>query len=407
MTERFDTIVIGAGQAGLAVSYYLSEQGRDHLVLERRRIGEAWRSEKWDSFTLVSPNWTLQLPGFAYAGADPDGFLTRDAIIQYLEDYARLVNPPLRTGIEVTCLEGVGDGFRVHTNQRAFEATNVVIATGPFQLPKIPAFSAKIAAHIHQLHSSEYRNPQALPEGAVLVVGSAQSGCQIAEELYQQGRKVYLSTGRAFRMPRRYRGKDIFWWGNELGIFDQTVDKLKSPEERFAPNPQITGKDGGHALNLHQFALDGVTLLGRLQDASGTQLTIAGDLMDNLAAADKPSAELKKGIDSFIEATGMLAPEEDEPELRAGYDSEIITDLDLESRGITTIIWATGYTRDFSWVQFPIFDDSGYPIHQRGVTAQPGLYFIGLQWLYKPKSSLFLGLAEDAAHIAAHIANRA
>ncbi|HLU08049.1 MAG TPA: NAD(P)/FAD-dependent oxidoreductase, partial [Oceanobacillus sp.] len=214
MTERFETIIVGAGQAGLAISYYLSQRKRDHVLLERRSIGEAWRSEKWDSFTLVSPNWTLQLPGFAYAGDDPDGFLSRDAVVHYLEDYARLFNPPVRTGIEVTCLE---DGFRVHTNQGMFEAANVVIATGPFQKPNIPAFSTKIASHIHQLHSRQYRNPQALPEGAVLVVGSGQSGCQIAEELYQQGRKVYLSTGSAIRLPRRYRGKDIFWWAKELG----------------------------------------------------------------------------------------------------------------------------------------------------------------------------------------------
>lgn len=404
MTERFETIIVGAGQAGLAISYYLTQRKRDHVLLERRSIGEAWRSEKWDSFTLVSPNWTLQLPGFAYAGDDPDGFLTRDAVVQYLEDYARLFNPPVRTGIEVTCLEG---GFRVHTNQGMFEAANVVIATGPFQKPNIPAFSTKIAPHIHQLHSSQYRNPQALPEGAVLVVGSGQSGCQIAEELYQQGRKVYLSTGSAIRLPRRYRGKDIFWWAKELGIFDKTVDKLESPDERFAANPQLTGRDGGRSLNLHQFALDGVTLLGRLQDANGTQLSFAADLMDNLAAADKATAQLKQGVDSYIQATGMqLPPAEHEPELRAGYDSEVITDLDLDSRGITTVLWATGYTRDFRWIQFPVFDDSGFPIHQRGVTAQPGLYFVGLPWLYKQKSSLFLGLADDAAYIVEHIVNR-
>ena len=404
MTERFETIIVGAGQAGLAISYYLSQRKRDHVLLERRSIGEAWRSEKWDSFTLVSPNWTLQLPGFAYAGDDPDGFLSRDAVVHYLEDYARLFNPPVRTGIEVTCLE---DGFRVHTNQGMFEAANVVIATGPFQKPNIPAFSTKIASHIHQLHSRQYRNPQALPEGAVLVVGSGQSGCQIAEELYQQGRKVYLSTGSAIRLPRRYRGKDIFWWAKELGIFDKTVDKLESPDERFAANPQLTGRDGGRSLNLHQFALDGVTLLGRLQDANGTQLSFAADLMDNLAAADKATAQLKQGVDSYIQATGMQLPQEEhEPELRAGYDSEVITDLDLDSRGITTVLWATGYTRDFRWIQFPVFDDSGFPIHQRGVTAQPGLYFVGLPWLYKQKSSLFLGLADDAAYIVEHIVNR-
>jgi putative flavoprotein involved in K+ transport len=343
----------------------------------------------------------------AYRGDAPDGFLTRDEVVRYLDDYARLFNPPVRTGVEVTCVGGIRNGFTLETSVGAVEATNVVVATGAFQKPRIPAFSAKIAPHIFQVHSSQYRNPQALPPGAVLVVGSGQSGCQIAEELYQQGREVYLSTGRAGRLPRRYRGKDVFYWARELGVFDRTVDKLSSPEERFAANPQLTGNDGGRTLNLHQFALDGVMLLGRLQDADQSKLSLADDLMDNLVAADQFAAEFKQGVDQFIEANGIHAPQEFEPELRAGYDAKVITELDLESAGITSIIWATGYSFDYSWVKFPIFDDAGYPVHQRGVTAQPGLYFIGLQWLHTPKSSLFLGIADDAAHVAAHIAHHA
>ena len=207
-------------------------------------------------------------------------------------------------------------------------------------------------------------------------------------------------------MPRRYRGKDIFFWGDKLGIFDRTVDQLTSPAQRFVANPQFTGKDGGRALNLHQFALDGVRLLGHLQDADGTRLAIANDLKDNLAAADKPAAEFRKGIDRFIQAAGIDAPEEDVPELRAGYESKLITELDLNTEGITSIIWATGYTVDFSWLRFPIFDEFGYPVQQHGVSAQPGLYFIGLPWLHKQKSSLFLGVADDADYIASHIAKR-
>jgi putative flavoprotein involved in K+ transport len=407
MNERFDTVVIGGGQAGLAVGYYLTQQNREYIIIEKCRVGEAWRSAKWDSFSLVSPNWTVRLPGFAYEGNDPDGFLTRNEVVRYLEDYVRLFNPPVRTGVEVTCIQGDEGGFAIETNAGKFQAANVVVATGAFQKPKIPAFSSKIAPHILQIHSSQYRNPQALPPGAVLVVGSGQSGCQIAEELYKQGRKVYLSTGKAVRMPRRYRGKDIFWWGDQTGIFDRTVDKLPSPEERFSANPQLTGRDGGRTLNLHQFALDGVTLLGRLKDADGSKVFIAGDLMDNLAAADKAIAEFKKNIDNFVQQTGMQVPEEHEPELRAGYESGIITELDLDTAGITSVIWSAGYSFDFSWIKFPIFDDFGHPVQERGVTAQPGLYFIGLQWLHKLKSSLFLGLAEDAAHIAAQIVRRA
>jgi putative flavoprotein involved in K+ transport len=408
MIERFDTVVIGAGAAGLAMSYCLTQGGSDHIVLEKRRAGEAWRSGKWDSFTLVSPNWTLQLPGFPYTGDDPDGYLTRDEVIRYLEDYAALFNPPVRTGVAVNEVAGAGDGFVVETSAGPFEAANVVIATGAFQQPKIPASSARIDPEIYQLHTSQYRNPQQLPEGAVLVIGSGQSGCQITEELYRQGRKVYLCTGKVRRVPRTYRGKDIFWWGKHLGMFDQTVDTLESPADRFAPNPQLTGNEGGRALNLHQFALDGVTLLGRFQDADGSRVSIAGDLMENLAACDQAAVNFKKAVDKLIEETGMQAPPaEDEPELRAGYDAEIITELDLKAAGITTIIWAAGYHRDFSWVKFPIFDEFGYPAQQRGVTTQPGLYFLGLQWLHTLKSSLLLGMGEDAAHIAAHIASRA
>jgi putative flavoprotein involved in K+ transport len=246
-----------------------------------------------------------------------------------------------------------------------------------------------------------------MPPGAILVVGSGQSGCQIAEELYHEGRKVYLSTGGAGRIPRRYRGKDGFWWVNEIGILDRTVDKLPSPDKRFEANPQVSGRGGGRSLNLHQFALDGVTLLGRLRDGKGTQLFFASDLMENLTKADKPFGEIKKAIDGYIAKMGVeIAEEEVLPELDMGYQSAIVTELDLDIVGITSIIWAAGYTFDFSWVKFPIFDEFGYPVQQRGVTAQPGLYFVGLQWLHKPKSSLLLGVGDDAEYIAAHIAER-
>lgn len=347
MTEHINTIVIGAGQAGLAASYYLKQQNRSHVVLEKQRIGEAWRSGKWDSFTLVSPNWTLRLPGFHYTGDHPDGFFTRDEVVQYLEDYVRLFNPPVQTGVQVTCVRSTTDGLLVETNKGAFAAHNVIVATGAFQKPRIPAYAAQIAPHIHQIHSSQYRHPTRLPPGAVLVVGSGQSGCQITEELYQQGRKVYLCTGKAARLPRRYRGREIFHWVDALGLFDQTVDKLASPADRFEANPQLTGKGGGRSLNLHQFALDGVTLLGRLQDASGSKIAIAGDLRENLAIADKPEIEIKQAIDSYIEQNGLQAPQEEPlPQLRAGYDCEIITELDLDAAGITSIVWAMGYKVD-------------------------------------------------------------
>jgi putative flavoprotein involved in K+ transport len=407
MTEQLNTVVIGAGQAGLAVSYCLTRQKRDHVVLERQRIGEAWRSGKWDSFTLVSPNWTLQLPGFPYQGDDPNGYFTREEVVQYLESYVRLFNPPVRSGVEVWRVARAAAGLRVETNQGTFLAENVVVATGAFQKPRLPASATQLAPHILQLHSSRYRNPDDLPPDAVLVVGSGQSGCQIADELNRQGRKVYLSTGKAPRLPRRYRGRDIFEWADQLGVFHKTVDKLDSPAARFAPNPQLTGNHGGRALNLHQFAQDGVTLLGRLQGADGVKVRLAHDLHDNLAAADKAESELRQGIDKYIENNGLQAlPADEPPPLRLGYDSAIITELDLDAAGITSVIWATGYGVDFSWLDFPIFDEYGYPVHRRGVTEQPGLYFVGLLWLHNQKSSLFLGIGEDAEHIAACIEQR-
>lgn len=409
MAERLDTVVIGGGQAGLSLSYYLTQQDREHVVLEKDRPGEAWRSQKWDSFTLVTPNRQMELPGFAYDGNDPHGFMTRDEVVQYIDEFIASFHPPLRLGVEAQSVQdtATGDGFTIETDAGGLEASNVVVATGTFQKPNIPAFSPQISPAVAQIHSSRYRNPERLRPGAVLVVGSGQSGSQITEELYQSGREVYLSTSGVGRAPRRYRAKDFTLWLDKMGFLDQTVDQLDSPAERFDPNPAVTGKDGGHTLNLHQFALDGVTLLGRLEGANGSEVRIADDLYENLAAADKGAAQMKKGVDKFIEKAGIDAPEEDEQELSAGYDVEVIPELDLESAGVNTVIWATGYAYDFSsLVKFPIWDEFGYPEQERGVTDQPGLYFLGLHWLHTIKSGLFYGIAEDAAYVAEHIADR-
>jgi putative flavoprotein involved in K+ transport len=407
--EQLNTVVIGGGQAGLSISYYLTEQGREHVVLEKDRPGEAWRSRKWDSFTLVTPKRQMQLPGLAYQGDDPHGFMTRDEVVDTIDEFIASFHPPLRLGVEALSVEGreLGGGFKVDTDAGPLEASNVVVATGTFQRPKIPAFSQAISPHVTQVHSSLYRNPDRLPPGAVLVVGSGQSGCQITEELYESGRKVYLSTSSVGRAPRRYRGKDFTWWLDNMGFVDRTVDQLDSPAERFDPNPHVTGKDGGHTLNLHQFALDGVTLLGHLEGATGATVHAADDLHENLSAADKTATEMKKGIDRFIEKAGIDAPEAEEEELRAGYDVEPITALDLEDAGVNIIIWATGYNYDFeSLVRFPIWDEFGYPVQRRGITEEPGLYFLGLHWLHTLKSGLFAGIADDAAHVAAHIEDR-
>jgi putative flavoprotein involved in K+ transport len=363
----------------------------------------AWR-KRWDSFTLITPNWTIRLPGAEYQGDDPDGFMPRDKVIEYFEEYIERFELPIRYGTQVTSVEPIETGYLVRTDKTDFEAANVVIATGMNQQPKIPSFSTNLSSEIRQLHSSEYRNPETLPPGAVLVVGSAQSGCQIAEELYQSGRKVYLCVGSAGRVPRRYRGKDVVRWLDEIGVSDRTVDQLPSPKAKFGANPHGTGKDGGHTISLHQFARDGVVLLGHIRSAQEHQIILAPDLKESLAKADKFEAVLVKQIDEYIEKTGLEAPIEILPELRDGYEADLILELDLKSVGITSVIWATGYKFDFGIVKLPIFDEDGYPVQKRGVTEYPGLYFVGLPFLHTAKSGLLAGVGDDAAHVASVIA---
>lgn len=407
-TTEIETLIIGGGQAGLATSYHLQQLGRPHLIVEQApQAASAWRTDRWDSFTLVTPNWSLKMPGAEYTGPDPDGFLTRAELVDYFEKYIAHFQLPVRYGVRATAVEGRSDGrYQVRTSAGDYLAAQVVIAAGLFQRPKIPAFARALPTSVTQLHSGQYRHPHALPPGAVLVVGSAQSGCQIAEELYQSGRKVYLCVGSAGRAPRRYRGRDTYDWLTRCGFLDRTPDQLPAPRAKFAGNPHLSGKAGGRSLNLHQFARDGVTLLGRLQDARASILHFAPDLKDNLARADKVEADIVKMIDGYIQREGLSAPLETLPALRDGYAAEVISELDVDAAGIHTIIWAMGYDFDFSWVKLPVFDADGYPQQQRGVTASPGLYFMGLPWMHKQKSGLLLGVGEDAAHIASVIAAR-
>ena len=406
--KTIHTLIIGGGQAGLATSYYLKKHKIEHVLLEKaKQAGHAWRDERWDSFTLLTPNWSIQLPGVEYDGEDPDGFLSREEIVAYLEGYVEKINAPIQLETQVDEVEylGVGKGYLVRTSQGEFEAENVVIATGMFQNPKIPTYAQTISSGITQIHSGQYRNPGLLPDGAVLVVGSAQSGCQIAEELYQSGRKVYLCVGSAGRAPRSYRGRDVFSWLLQLGFFDRTVDKLPSPKAKFAGNPHLSGKGGGHTINLHQFVRDGVQLLGKISGAQGDVVYLANDLKESLAKSDKFEADLVKMIDEYIAKNGLDAPVETVPELKDGYSVEEIRELNLVEKGITSIIWAQGYNFDFSMVKLPVTDGDGYPIQQRGVTEHPGLYFVGMPWLSKYKSGLIVGVGEDAEYVASHIAS--
>lgn len=406
--KEIDTLIIGAGQAGLAISYLLTQADHEHVILEKDRIASSWRQGRWDSFTLVTPNWQINLPGKPYQGDDPEGFLPREAVIEYLEDYAEMFGAPVRQGVEVQSIETapVDNGFLVGTNQGEYRANQVVVAAGTFQRPNIPECSHRLSSRLNQLHSSDYRNPNQIEQGAVMVVGSGQSGCQIAEELHRAGREVYLATSKVGRLPRRYRGVDTMKWMVDLGIIDRTVEDLDSPAERFAPNPHVSGKDGGHTINLHRLSQQGVHLLGRVADGKDWTLQIAPDLKENLEFADQFAAELKTGVDNYAEKAGLDLPEPEPAETQAGYQVPIRTELDLKAAGINTIIWATGYDFDFSWVDFDIFDQYGYPIQDRGVTPEPGLYFLGLHWLHTIKSGLFLGVGEDAARVAEDIVDR-
>jgi len=410
MRTQIDTVIVGGGQAGLAVSYHLARQGRDHVVLEQAdKPAEAWRNHRWDSFTLNTPNWQTRLPGAEYGGDDPDGFMSRAEVIGYLENYVARFHLPVRydARVERVLRDDASGLYLVETHDGApLTARNVIIAIGLYQTPKVPKFGSALPANIRQVHSDAYRNPEELLPGAVLVVGSAQSGAQIAEELYQCGKKVYLAVGRAGRVPRRYRGKDANWWSEKLGLYDRTADQLPSPRAKFAGKPHISGTQGGHTLNLHQFARDGVALLGHLQGVENGKLKLAPDLWDNLAGADAHEAEFLKSVDAYIARTGTVAPEESLPTLRDGFQTPLATELDLASSRITNVVWATSYAFDFSLVKLPVLDADGFPIQTGGVTAFPGLYFVGLPWMPTAKAGLLYGVGEVARSIARHINER-
>ena len=405
MAEFIETIIVGAGQAGLALSYHLMRRGREHLILEQEpAVANAWRNQRWDSFTLVTPNFQVRMPGAEYDGNDPYGFMSLQDVVTYFDEYVRRSRLPVRCGIKVLSVQKCGLTYLVHTTNGHYAAKNVVIATGLYQTPKIPSFATAIPTDVLQLHSMQYRNPSSLPEGAILVIGTGQSGTQIAEELYQSGRRVYLSIGSAGRVPRRYRGRDINDWFTRMGMFDTTVDQLKSPQAKYAPHPQISGKNGGRSLNLHQFARDGVVLLGHVRNSVDGRLMLAPDVKETLAKVDQFETDALKMIDDFIVRMGLSMSKETIPQLRDGYAREVITELDLKAAEIRTVLWATGYTSDFSLVKLPVTDADGYPIQRRGVTKHEGLYFLGMPWLHNRRSGILFGVGDDAEYLATHIA---
>ena len=400
-------VVVGGGQAGLAMSHCLKLRGIDHLVLEKHRLGHEWREHRWDSFCLVTPNWQCQLPGFPYRGDDPQGFMKREDIVRYLEDYARSFHPPLLEGVAVTGLRRHAAGrFQLATSAGTCTADQVVVATGGYHTPSFPRLAERLPGHIRQLHSSAYRNPQALPEGEVLVVGTGQSGCQIAEDLHLAGRQVYLCVGSAPRTARRYRGKDVVEWLDAMGYYAMPVHEHPLKERvRGKANHYVTGRDGGRDIDLRRFATEGMHLCGRLTGIRDGVLLLADDLASNLDGADAVAESIKDSIDRYIAARGISAPAEARytPVWQPPGERR---ELELAGTGITSVIWCTGFRADYAWIELPAFDGKGYPCHERGTSPVEGLYFLGLPWLYTWGSGRFSGIAADAHHLAERLASR-
>jgi putative flavoprotein involved in K+ transport len=413
MPARTEVLVIGAGQAGLAVSWHLSRRGVEHLVVERGRAGEAWRSRRWDSFRLVTPTWFMRLPGqpAGLTPGQPDAFMSAAEMADALERYAAAVTAPIRSGARVVSLRYADPGYQVLVEEGAgaapaeFRAASVVAATGAYQRPHLPPGCPGPGPGITVLASDAYRNPDQLPPGAVLVAGSGQSGVQIADDLIRAGRRVFLSAGRCGWVPRRYRGRDIACWLTELGLLERTADSLPSPAARLACFPQVSGARGGCDLNVHTLAAAGAILLGRIIGLGDGRAVIAGDLPASLAAADSFAAGIRRAIDEHARKLGLPGgpadgwPAPSAPQARQFAGGE----LDLRAAGITTLVWACGFRPDFGWIVPPLPAEHGFPEHRRGVTRLPGLYVLGLPWLHKWKSATLLGAGEDAQFIADHI----
>jgi putative flavoprotein involved in K+ transport len=401
--DQMDTLIIGGGQAGLAMSHALSKRGRDHSILERGRIAERWLSERWDGLHFQTPNLLVGLPGYPLVHDNPDGYVSAARIAEFLTGYANFISAPVRQGVEVTRLvRGDGAGrYLLETSAGPMSCNTVVVATGPFQRPVFPPMLPPDAP-VLQIHAAHYRAPGKLPDGAVLVIGAGASGAQIAEELMRAGRKVFLSVSRHRRAPRRYRGHDHVWWWVETGM-------VNTPPERRNPNPAPvvhTGAYGGHTIDFRDYARQGMTLLGHAEAATREAMTFAADLADNLAHGDAGYLAFLDFVDAHITRTGMRLEEDPAarvimPTPAAMHDP--IRRLDFRADGIGTVIWATGYDLDFGWIDIPVFDERGAPLHEKGVTRFPGLYFLGLHFLSKFSSAFLIGVAEDAEWLAENV----
>ena len=404
--EEVDTLVVGAGQAGVALSEHLSGCGVPHLILERHRIAERWRSERWDSLVANGPAWHDRFPGMVFPGGDPDAFISKEEVADYFVAYAEKIAAPIRCGVEVKEVRRIAGrpGFRVETSEGVIEAQSVVAATGPFQRPVIPRIVPEDAP-ILQMHSNSYRNPTQLPDGAVLVVGAGSSGVQIADELARAGKHVYLSVGPHDRPPRAYRGRDFCWWLGVLGKWDAETPAAGAEHVTIA----VSGARGGETIDFRRLATQGITLVGMARAYDNGTLTFAPDLADNIARGDANYLSLLDEADDYVRRNGLDLSEE--PSARMiGEDPPCVADpilrLDLAGAGITSIIWATGYAVDYGWLKVDAFDERGRPRHQRGVSVEPGLYFLGLPWQSRRGSSFIWGVWHDAKHLADRISTQ-
>lgn len=395
-----DVAIVGAGQAGLATSWHLTRSGVDHVVLEAGRIGETWRSRRWDSFCLVTPNWSVQLPGATYQGPDPDGFMPLAEIVAYVESWAGSFGSPVELDSHVTCLEPDGAGFLLSLPSSKLKARTVVVATGAYQRAHRPGGAEALPASLPQLLAEEYTNPAALPPGAVLVVGSGQTGCQFAEELHEAGRKVFLACGRAPWGPRRIGEHDLVWWLVKTGFLDRTPDKLPSPMARLLSNPQATGHGGGHDLHYRTLHEQGVELVGRFAGAGGSRIFFADDLASSVDFGDARLGELWKSIEAYCGATGAPIPDFQQP---APLRLKTRTELDIAGERLSAVIWTSGYRPDYGWVKLPAFDHMGFPLQKDGRADVPGLFFMGVHWMRKMKSPILYGVGEDAEIVARQI----
>lgn len=408
MSERHDIVVIGGSQAGLSVSYCLGQCAMDHVVLEREEdVGHAWSHERWDSFTLVSPNWFLRLPDFSYDGDEPDAYLPRDEIVRHLKDFCTMVRPPIRHGVDVMGLCRVGDDWVLETSNGEIRTRNVVVATGYFHQPKVPDFAAGLPGDIVQVDPYTYKNPSDLPDGATLIVGSSMSGVQICEDFVEAGREVYMAVGSGNRVPRTYRGRDIFAWLVDMGWITKPVNSV-THEERYAASMMLTGARDRHGVNLHHLAASGVTLTGRFNGVENGVGHFASDLNQRIGESDAFAVEFKGMVDDHIREHGIDVPQAcgDNTDEGLPLDGPLYAEpeqIDLAAAGISSVVWATGFACDFDWIREPVLDGRGFPRQQRGVSDLPGLYFCGQHWLHTFASGGFFGVGEDPAHIAEHI----